>query len=220
MEFLARLAESLGLPKDSPQDKVFAALAGRLAEGDAARESLSSMTGAVEKAGLRLDQGKLVKVNTIEALDLAIKPEDDEEKVALKKDALQRRLDAQKAELSGDLAAVEGLSKEGRLPPAVIEPLRKLVGLKGKVTALALSRDGKEILEAPAEARALTLEVLKALSTLPKMTAPAGLQRLSAETKDPSDKTPEALANEGKAIAARVASGRTKTEKDKAAAAK
>ncbi len=219
MEFLARLAESLGLPKDSPQDKVFAALAGRLADGDAAKESLSTLTAAASSAGLRLDQGKLVKVNAVEALDLAIKEGGDEEKIALKKDALQRRLEAQKAQLAQDKALVEGLSKEGKLPPAVTGPLQKLITLRGKVEVLALSKDGSEILAAPEEARQLVLEVLKGLGTLPKLTAPAGLQRL-AVPKDEEAKGAEALSKEGADIAARIAPGRTKSQKEKAAAGK
>lgn len=222
---MSQLAESLGLPKDSPQDKVFAALAIRLAEGDAAKtelasvkESLSKLNGELTASGMKLDQGKLVKVNAVDALDLTIKPDDDEEKVTLKKNELARRLDAQKAQLAQDKALVEGLSKSGRLPPAVTAALNKLVGLKGRVEVLALSKDGKEVLSAPEEARTLILQVLNGLGSLPQLTTPAGLSRMGVEKAE--QKEPEALSKEGAEIAARVAPGRTKSQREKAASGK
>lgn len=139
---LQKLAESLGLPKDSPEATVFEALAKRDAEGRAAVVSLGKLTGQLPAIGLKLEADKLVRV---EPLKLDIKPEDDDEKKELKKKLLEAEQDKLVAKLSADKGFVAKIAGDLKMPPAMIALAEEVLSVRGELEAVCLSKDGKGI---------------------------------------------------------------------------
>lgn len=215
---LSKLAQALGVAKDAPQDKVFAAAAKAVLEGTKAQESLSKLQGELGKYGLSLDQGNLVKVEApADTEALAINSTDDAQAAAWKKELLERRQKDRLASVSTIGSALDRVIKEGRVPPAAKEVLSRVAGaITGKTNVLALSKDGAQVISTVSES--LNQEFLKALESFPRMTLSAeGLSVLKTEPliSDPvAGKDSEALAQKGREAAAR-ASRSSKTFKEK-----
>jgi hypothetical protein len=139
---LEELAVSLKLPKESTEAVVFDALAKRDAEGRTAVESLSALTGQLPGFGIQLDGTKLVRLAPV-TLDLEAKPEDDAEKVALKKALAEAEQAKAVAKLSSNAEFVTKLAADLKLPPAMIELSKEILSVQGELQALTLSKDGK-----------------------------------------------------------------------------
>ncbi len=139
---LEELALSLKLPKESAEAVVFEALAKRDAEGRKAVESLTALTGQLTGFGMQLDGTKLVRLAPV-TLDLEAKPEDDAEKVALKKALAEAEQAKTVAKLSSNVEFVTKLAADLKLPPAMIELSKEILSVQGELQALTLSKDGK-----------------------------------------------------------------------------
>lgn len=223
MDF-SKLAQALGLPKDSPQDKISTAAAKALAEGVGAKESLSRLEGELGKYGLKLDQGTIVKIEAGPASEaLAIKDTDDAEARAWKTELAERRKKDQLDRIKAIGTALSARVASLQLPPDSKEVFeRVLCAIPPKATVLALSSKGDEVVSTVSES--LQAEFLKALESFPKMGMPAeGLSRLSGDPLIPPSEKPktdaEALAQRGREAAARR-SRQSKTFKEKSAAGK
>lgn len=137
-----KLIELLGLPKDSPQEKVYAALAVRIAEGDAAKVSFDQLSSEAVKLGFKVEGTKLSRVEPLR-LDLVAKPEDDDEKKALKAALLEAENKTVAAGLSSNKEYVKKLAADLKLPPAEMAIVEECLSVRGEMEALMLSKDGK-----------------------------------------------------------------------------
>jgi hypothetical protein len=209
---LTQLAEALGLAKDSPQETILSSAAKAVMDGIAARQSLNTLTSELPKMGIRLEGEKLSRVVEAEAvaLDITIKPEDSDEVKTLKKDLANARLSTTQAALASNKAMLDRLTKEGRVPPAGIAALSRLMGMRDQAEVLSLSADGTQVLSRVENVKA---DLITFLNVLPKLTIAGDkskLVQLSVEPKDPAAKDPQALAAKGGEMASRISKA-TKT---------
>lgn len=192
---LAELAQALGLPKDSPAADVYKAAASVLLDGKKAKDGLSAFTEQLSGHGLKLDQGKLVKVAVPE-----VKPgaNDDAEKKELRERLAKIETEGAKAKLSFAKAEAERLVKEGRVPAAFAEKLSKVFALAGNSEALALSSDGAGIIKEVVNVADVLKELLSSIPSIKDR----GLSQLAPMGDDV--KKSEALSAKGKSVAARI----------------
>ncbi len=174
---LEKLAVSLGLPKESPEASVFEAVAKRDAEGRAAVESLAALRGELPKHGFTLDaKGLPVRV---EPLKLDIKEGDDDEKKELKRIVREAQEKELAAGLSSNKDFVLGLSKKLGMPPSMIALAEDILGVRGELEALTLSKDGKVEVKKTAELPKKLRSFMEQLSAFP------GLKLGKTETAEP-----------------------------------
>ena len=201
---LKELALALGLPADSKQEKVFSSVAALVAGGTEAKKSLETLSAELGTHGLKLEAGKLVKLEGVKG-DLDPKDGDSPETLELKKLLAENKLETAKTRLSTakDLAAK--YVGEGRVPPAVKEELEKLFSLAGKAEALSLSQDGQAVTKVAFDGLESLKKVLNAVTPLHgkhlTQLGPVG---------DEEKKQREALSAKGKEVAQRVQPGKKK----------
>lgn len=197
-----KLAAALGLdPEKATADQVLEAAAKAGQDLKVARESLSALSAELPKHGLKLDQGKVVKVEALasESLDLAVKPEDDPEKAALKKRLMETQLSSVKSQLEAGKQEAARLIKAGQIPAAHQKDLEELLSIQSEAPALALSSDGTALIRKTVRAGELVRKILGGLPSILK----SGLQQLSTKPEEEvgGEKDAEALAAKGAEIA-------------------
>lgn len=162
---LSKLALSLGLPKESNEATVFEALAKRDAEGRAAVETLSTLAGELPKHGFQLS-GKVL--SRLAPVSLSLLPEegDTAKELALKKLLAEKEEASNLAAVSANKAFVTKLSKEMKLPPALMSIAEEVLGVNGEMEALALSKDGKVELRRSKDFGSKVKGLLEALSSM------------------------------------------------------
>jgi hypothetical protein len=174
---LSKLAQRLGLPAESNEATVFEALAKRDAEGRAAVETLSTLAGELPKHGFQLS-GKVLSRLAPVSLDISPKEGDDEEKLALKKRLAAAEEAANLARLAENKAFVTKLSADMKLPPALMSTVEEVLGVRGEMEALALSKDGKVELRRSKDFGTTVRTLLEALSSM------KGGPKFKTETKE------------------------------------
>jgi len=193
---LAQLAEALGLPKDAKAEDVYKAAASVVLDGKKAKDSLSAFSEQLSGHGLKLDQGKLVKVaasNNPPPADETPREKELRERLAkIETDGAKQRLSFAKAE-------AERLVKEGRVPAAFAEKLSKVFALADGAEALALSGDGSAVVRQAVDVAGTVKELL---ASIPGINA-RGLSQLAPMSDDVKKKS-EALSSKGREVAARV----------------
>jgi hypothetical protein len=199
---LEKLAEALGLPKDSPADKVYSAAASVVLDGKKAKDSLSAFSDQLSGHGLKLDQGKLVKVAASTTPPADEQPREKE----LRERLAAMEGESARAKLSFAKAEAERMVKEGRVPPAFAEKLSKVFATVGKMEALSLSSDGSAVIKQAVDGVELLKEILSALPTIKD----GGLSQLSPMSDDVKKKS-EALSAKGREVAARVSGRKPET---------
>ena len=191
---LVKLAEALGLPKDTPAEKIYAAAAGLLTEGKGAKDTLSSVAEQLSSHGFKVEAGKVVK--------LAVTPPPADE-TPREKD-LRSKLEVLecegiKSKLSFAKAETERLVKEGVVPAALSAKLEKLFSLAGGSESLSLSSAGAPVKQA--------LDVIgtvrEILNSLPSINS-VRLSQLSAADTDEAKKKSEELSAKAKEVSGRV----------------
>lgn len=158
---LGKLALALGLKEDASLEDVCEAAAKRLEDGGKATQTLSSLSTQLGEHGLKLDQEKLVK--------LAAKgPPADE---TPREKEMRERMDKQelanaKLRLSSVGKEVESLILAGKVPPAVKQDLLDLMSIGDKAQALALSKDGTQLVQTGIDAVDKLRTILNALPSI------------------------------------------------------
>lgn len=192
---LEELAEALGLPKDSSAEVVYKAAAGVVLDGKKSKDSLSTFAGQLSEHGLKLDQGKLVKLST----STPIPPDESAREKELRERLSKMENEGARAKLSFAKAEAERLVKEGRVPAAFAEKLSKVFAVAGNVEALALSSDGTDVVRQIVNVADTLKELLSALPSIKT----GGLSQL-APMSDEVKKEAQALSAKGREVAARV----------------
>lgn len=197
-----KLALALGLdPEKATADQVLEAATKAGQDLKLSRESMTALSAELSKHGLKLDGGKLLKVEPVSAdtLDLSVKPEDDAQTIAMKTELLSHRVGAAKGRVENAKSEADRLVKEGLVPPAMQGELAELLSIGNEASAVALSSDGKAIIQKTVRASEILGKIFKAIPGILK----PGLQRLSTDPAEQGgdNKDPEALAAKGAEIA-------------------
>jgi hypothetical protein len=206
---LKKLAKALGLPEDTPADKIMEAAekAGQAATKlSAAAQQEVALATELKLNGFELKDGKVVKLAAPAPLDTTIKPTDAPDVVALKTalanqgqqlstqgQALATIMEGnQKAHIAQAKAIAAELVKNGQVPPAMLADIEDLFAINGQVQALALSADGK-----PSAKAINPVETLKKVFTSLKSFMGTALSTLGAPAPDSAEsKAAEAKATE------------------------
>lgn len=142
---LKALAKALGLPEETPADKILAAAekAGQaVTKLSAAETQASTLTAGLKEHGLELKDGKVVK---LAAASTTPSPTDDAEKVELKNRLANLEKTNALSAINSAKAQAEKFISEGRVPPAVRTELERVLSLAGKVEVLSLASDGNPV---------------------------------------------------------------------------
>jgi len=207
---LTKLRKALGLADTATEQEIFAASAQRITAGLAATSENDKIKAALAAGGFKLEGDKVVQ---LAHPPTGARPDDDEEKKALKArlDAVEK--DGARARIAAAQVEVEKLIKDGRVPPAVRTELTQLMSVAGKAQALALSAQGGDPILAAFDVFECAKKVFNAL---PAVTAEKLAQLgAMAPMTDEEKKAQESLSTMGKAIARRVSA-----KKQEAAASK
>lgn len=195
------LAVALGLPKDTPGEKVLAAAGERLMasakDADTKGKQLSAIAEQLSTHGFVVKEGKVEKLSTTEPKDT-----DSPEVKELKSRLAAQEFTTGKQRLDWAKAEAERLVKEGKVPAAMSAKLEKLFSVSGQAHAVALSQDGASLVKSAVDVTEALREVLNAV---PSINA-TRLSRYAAPT-DEQRKESQALSAKGKEVARRV-SGR------------
>jgi hypothetical protein len=216
---LKELAKALGMPEDSTAEAVSARireLVAMMAEakkevGEVKKEAevqTAALATALSSHGLKLDAGKLVKVDPIAA---GPQPGDSAETKQLREEIAKARLLNGRTQLSAVKDLVKKYVGDDKLiPPAAQEALTRLMSVGDRVEAMSLSADGQSI-----ERAAFShLDDLKSvLDSIVPVLSGGGLSRIKPDSVEGKQKA-EALSHAQHV--ARRATGR----KEPAAAAK
>lgn len=180
---LTKLAEALGLPKDTPADKLFAEAASNLLknkqEAAESKQQLEALSSSLKDHGLKLDGSKLVKLAT----DKKEVPADE----TPREKELRERLEAMEAkDAKGRMQfakqETERLVKEGKVPAAAAEKLTRLFSTVESAQALALSSDGSAVVKQAISVVDTLRDVLNALPAINQQKL-STLQPLDADTR-------------------------------------
>lgn len=197
---LAELAEALGLPKDSPADAIYKAAASVVLDGKKSKDQLSTFSEQLSGHGLKLEQGKLVKV----AAANTPPPADESPREKELRERLERiEGEGAKSRLSSAKAEAERFIKEGKVPAAVAEKLERVFALADGAESLALSQDGTAVVRRVYDVAGAVRDVLNAMPSIKG----SSLSQLAPFGGDDAKKKAEALSKKGREVAQRV-SGR------------
>ena len=190
---ISRLRQALGLAEDTAESVVMSKAAEMLTEGKTAKDQLSQFGLAIQPHGLKLDQGKVVKVLDLATgrPDLEIRETDSLDTKALKA-ALKTEYDkGGNAQLTSVASEIDAGIKAGKIPPAVKEHFEALLSIQGQSNRWMLASDGKT-----AVAGVITAadHVRKILEALPKLTG----EQLSQTQTAPG--TPEPKPTDGQKV--------------------
>jgi hypothetical protein len=196
-----KLALSLGLPKDSPKEKVLEAAAKRLLdsakETKSATDSLSALSQQLSTHGLTVKDGKVEKLSTTEP-----KPEDSPEVADLKKRIAEEEKHTGTQILAYAKSEADRLVKEMKFPASVHGEIQQLLSIKGLAQGVALSKDGNTLEKSSVNLNPILQKVLDSATSFKT----EGLTRYTPPTDDEKKKREE-LSAKGKSVARRV-SGR------------
>lgn len=169
---------------------------------------LEAVTAQLSAHGLALSDGKVVKLARVELSTEPVEG-DDPEKAAMRAALAKANAATGKDQVNAVKTTVEAAIKDGRIPKALQDPFTKLASIGADAPRLALSTDGKLVVEKFSEA----LECVKTIfKGLPPMTGDQ-LSQLSAvkpeddkggTTGDADDKDRKMKPEELSAIAARA----------------
>lgn len=146
---LKAMAKALGLPEETPADKVLEAAtkAGQAATKLSALETKAtqeqtSLAAELKAQGFELKDGKIVK---LAAASTTPSPTDDAEKAELKTRLATLEKSQALSAIGSAKAQAEKFISEGRVPPAVRAELERVLSLAGKVEVLSLASDGNPV---------------------------------------------------------------------------
>lgn len=197
---LSELAEALGLPKDSQPDAIYKAAASVVLDGKKSKDQLSTFSEQISGHGLKLEQGKLVKV----AASVVPPPADETPREKELRERLSKiEADGAKNRLSSAKADADRFIKEGAVPPAMAEKLERIFALADGAESLALSQDGSAVVKRVFDVASAVKDVLNSLPLKMKGSSLSQLAPMGDEAK----KKTEALSKKGVDVARRI-SGR------------
>lgn len=192
-EWLLKMAKILGLPEGSTDEVILAKLSEHIQSGTAAKDELASIAAQSAAFGLKVEAGKLAKVDAAPS-----NPADLARIAKLEFDNAVSKLSAAKIE-------VDGLVKSGKVPPAASAALGRLFSCVGKMESVNLSKDGKTGEEVLIKGSVDILKELREVfAAMPAVTG-SHLSRVGGGAADDEQKKEsEKLSKKGKSVAARV----------------
>jgi len=145
---LSKLALALGMAESAPESEIFAKAASVVTEGAQAKEKFtklstehSALVAEVEKQGFKVEGVKLSRLEPV-SLSLEAKPEDDDEKKALKAALLAAEKTALSTGVSTNKEFVKKLAADMKMPPALMSLAEEVLSVRGELEAVCLSKDG------------------------------------------------------------------------------
>lgn len=185
---LKKLAKALGLPEDTPAEKILEAAEKASQKLSAADQAAVKLAAELKEHGFELKDGKVVK---LAAPTTKVEPTDDPEKVELKKRLANLEQTNALSAINAAKAQAEKYIAEGRIPPAVRPELERIFSLAGKVEVLSLASDGQAV-KAQVD---LMQDLHKILSSVAKISA-IGLSTHGGEDNADERKAAEKKADE------------------------
>ncbi len=192
---ISRLRQALGLAEDTAESVVMEKAAAMLTEGKVAKDQLSQFGAAIQPHGLKLDQGRVLKVIDMATgrPDLEVRDTDTPDTKALKT-ALKAEYDrGGSAQLSSVTTEIEAGIKAGKIPPAVKDHFEALLSIQGQSHRWMLASDGKTVVAGVMNAAD---HVRKILEALPKLTG----EQLTQTGAVTVPGTPETTPTDGKYV--------------------